>query len=83
MFYTLVFLVRFILYYVLVSFLLKFCAYQIIEAMIMDTGYADCNKEENILSWERLLKPRIYFGVSLDKIIVGESSGQTVMFLTI
>ncbi|XXG85864.1 hypothetical protein AAC387_Pa11g0875 [Persea americana] len=44
-------------------------------------GYADCNKEENILSWERFLKPRIYFGVSLDTMIVGESSGQTVKTL--
>ncbi|XP_077221860.1 root UVB sensitive protein (Protein of unknown function, DUF647) isoform X2 [Tasmannia lanceolata] len=37
-------------------------------------GYVDCNREENILSWERFLKPRIIFGVPLDEMIAGKSS---------
>ncbi|XP_058109099.1 protein root UVB sensitive 5 isoform X8 [Magnolia sinica] len=41
-------------------------------------GYGDCNKEENILSWERFLKPRIHFGVSLEEMIGGESSSHMV-----
>lgn len=62
-------------------FLFKFYGYQIIEEIIVDTGYADCNKEENILSWQRFLKPRINFGVPLDKMIGGESSSHMVIFL--
>lgn len=37
-------------------------------------GCRDCNREENILSWERFLKPRISFGVSLEKMVSGETS---------
>ncbi|XP_058109093.1 protein root UVB sensitive 5 isoform X3 [Magnolia sinica] len=42
-------------------------------------GYGDCNKEENILSWERFLKPRIHFGVSLEEMIGGESSSHMLL----
>ncbi|KAJ4908935.1 Protein root UVB sensitive 5 [Raphanus sativus] len=31
-------------------------------------GYVDCNKRENILVWQRFMKPRIIFGVSLEEI---------------
>ncbi|XP_058097072.1 uncharacterized protein LOC131242451 [Magnolia sinica] len=41
-------------------------------------GYADCNKEGNILSCERFLKPWIHFGVSLEEMIGGESSSHMV-----
>ncbi|MCL7050117.1 hypothetical protein MKW94_027152 [Papaver nudicaule] len=37
-------------------------------------GYVDCNKNENILSWQKFLKPSIIFGVSLVEIIDGERS---------
>ncbi|KAK1271143.1 hypothetical protein QJS04_geneDACA007531 [Acorus gramineus] len=29
-------------------------------------GYIDCNKEEDILSWQKFLQPRILFGASLE-----------------
>lgn len=35
-------------------------------------GYVDCNRKEKILSWQRFLKPRIIFGVSLEELIGGE-----------
>ncbi|ESQ40061.1 hypothetical protein EUTSA_v10013293mg [Eutrema salsugineum] len=31
-------------------------------------GYVDCNKRENILLWQRFMKPRIIFGVSLEEV---------------
>ncbi|KAF2613834.1 hypothetical protein F2Q70_00006976 [Brassica cretica] len=31
-------------------------------------GYVECNKRENILVWQRFMKPRIIFGVSLEEI---------------
>ncbi|CAH8330098.1 unnamed protein product [Eruca vesicaria subsp. sativa] len=31
-------------------------------------GYVDCNKRENILVWQRFMKPRIIFGVSLEDV---------------
>lgn len=41
-------------------------------------GCTDCNREENILLWQRFLKPRIVFGVSLDELVGGESSSVMV-----
>ncbi|KAF3449562.1 hypothetical protein FNV43_RR10291 [Rhamnella rubrinervis] len=37
-------------------------------------GCIDCNREENILLWQRFMKPRIVFGVPLEEVIGGESS---------
>ncbi|XP_044479352.1 protein root UVB sensitive 5-like isoform X1 [Mangifera indica] len=37
-------------------------------------GFDDCNKEENILLWEKFMKPRIIFGVPLEEMISGEKS---------
>ncbi|KAK2656823.1 hypothetical protein Ddye_009875 [Dipteronia dyeriana] len=37
-------------------------------------GYVDCNKEEDILSLERFMKPRIIFGVPLEEMVGGEES---------
>ncbi|KAG2335051.1 hypothetical protein Bca4012_016044 [Brassica carinata] len=31
-------------------------------------GYVDCNGRENILVWQRFMKPRIIFGVSLEEV---------------
>ncbi|OVA02683.1 Vitamin B6 photo-protection and homoeostasis [Macleaya cordata] len=44
-------------------------------------GYVDCNKKENILSWQRFLKPSIVFGVSLEEIIGAERSVSMVKAL--
>ncbi|KAG1365856.1 putative Vitamin B6 photo-protection and homoeostasis [Cocos nucifera] len=44
-------------------------------------GFADCNKEENILSWERFVLPRVFFGVSLDRMIGREGSSHMVKAL--
>ncbi|KAL5740408.1 hypothetical protein ACOSQ2_029588 [Xanthoceras sorbifolium] len=44
-------------------------------------GYVDCNKEENILSWERFMKPRIIFGVPLEEMVGGEKSVSKVRTL--
>ncbi|XP_041023011.1 protein root UVB sensitive 5 isoform X1 [Juglans microcarpa x Juglans regia] len=37
-------------------------------------GCVACNKEENILSWQRFMKPLITFGVSLEEMVGGEKS---------
>ncbi|CAL5422754.1 unnamed protein product [Camellia sinensis] len=37
-------------------------------------GCVDCNKMENIFLWERFLKPRIVFAVSLEEMFGGEIS---------
>ncbi|KAF6153602.1 hypothetical protein GIB67_027469 [Kingdonia uniflora] len=44
-------------------------------------GYAECNRKENILTWENFLKPRIVFGVSLEEIIGGEKYSAKVKAL--
>lgn len=44
-------------------------------------GYVDCNKEEDILSWERFLKPQVTFGVSMEKMIGSEGSSRMVKAL--
>ncbi|KAL9247023.1 hypothetical protein vseg_020494 [Gypsophila vaccaria] len=41
-------------------------------------GCIDCNKEEQILSWQRFLQPRIIFGVPLDQLVGGERSATTL-----
>lgn len=43
------------------------------------SGCIDCNKEENILLWQRFMKPRIVFGVLLEEIIGGEQSVSRVV----
>ncbi|KAJ4704448.1 Protein root UVB sensitive 5 [Melia azedarach] len=37
-------------------------------------GCVDCNKEENILSWEKFTKPQINFGVPFEEMVGGERS---------
>lgn len=44
-------------------------------------GYVDCNKEEDILSWERFLKPQVTFGVSMEKMIGNGGSSDMVKAL--
>ncbi|XP_076882570.1 protein root UVB sensitive 5 isoform X3 [Bidens hawaiensis] len=41
-------------------------------------GCEECNKMENILSWEKFSVPRIVFGVSLSDMLAGETSGLKV-----
>ncbi|KAL3654923.1 hypothetical protein CASFOL_000709 [Castilleja foliolosa] len=38
-------------------------------------GINDCNRMENLLVWERFIKPRITFGVSLEEMVVGNKRG--------
>ncbi|XP_023894374.1 protein root UVB sensitive 5 isoform X1 [Quercus suber] len=44
-------------------------------------GCVACNREEKILSWQRFMKPRITFGVSLEEMVVGMKSISTVKAL--
>ncbi|KAM4078871.1 hypothetical protein ACB094_09G073100 [Castanea mollissima] len=44
-------------------------------------GCVACNREENFLSWQRFMKPRITFGVSLEEMVVGTKSVSTVKAL--
>ncbi|XP_021289308.1 protein root UVB sensitive 5 isoform X2 [Herrania umbratica] len=37
-------------------------------------GCNDCNREENILSWQRFIRPRIIFGVAMEEILGGGRS---------
>ncbi|KAL6847882.1 hypothetical protein ACP4OV_022010 [Aristida adscensionis] len=41
-------------------------------------GYVACNKEENILTWERFLQPQIAFGVPMERMLGGEESSDMV-----
>lgn len=41
---------------------------------LLVSGCVDCNKEENILTWEKFMKPRINFGVPLEEMVVGDTS---------
>lgn len=43
------------------------------------SGCVACNKDENILSWQRFMKPRITFGVSLEEMVGGERSVSMVL----
>ncbi|XP_072996153.1 protein root UVB sensitive 5 isoform X1 [Typha latifolia] len=45
-------------------------------------GYDNCNKEEDILSWERFLQPKVSFAVSMETMIGTRGSGQMVKELT-
>ncbi|XP_058000133.1 protein root UVB sensitive 5 isoform X2 [Hevea brasiliensis] len=38
------------------------------------SGCADCNREENILSWETFMKPRIIFSAPLEEMVGSERS---------
>ncbi|KAI3781608.1 hypothetical protein L2E82_11626 [Cichorium intybus] len=44
-------------------------------------GCEECNKMENILSWEKFSVPRITFGVSLFDMLGGEKSGLKIKML--
>ncbi|CAA0836293.1 Protein root UVB sensitive 5 [Striga hermonthica] len=44
-------------------------------------GINECNRMENLLVWERFLKPRIVFGVPLEEMIVGNKRGSMVRIL--
>lgn len=44
-------------------------------------GCEECNKMENILSWEKFSVPRITFGVSLSDMLGGERSGLKMKML--
>ncbi|XP_047053958.1 protein root UVB sensitive 5-like isoform X2 [Lolium rigidum] len=37
-------------------------------------GYVACNEGENILTWERFLRPQISFGVPMERMLGGEDS---------
>ncbi|KNA08429.1 hypothetical protein SOVF_162670 [Spinacia oleracea] len=41
-------------------------------------GCIECNREENILKWERFLSPRIIFGVPFSEVIAAEKSSTMV-----
>ncbi|KAL6626705.1 hypothetical protein ACP70R_030431 [Stipagrostis hirtigluma subsp. patula] len=41
-------------------------------------GYIACNEEENILTWERFLRPQISFGVPMGRMLGGEQSSEMV-----
>ncbi|XP_047059484.1 protein root UVB sensitive 5-like [Lolium rigidum] len=41
-------------------------------------GYVACNEGENILTWERFLRPQISFGVSMERMLGGEDSTNMV-----
>ncbi|KAL0347428.1 UNVERIFIED_CONTAM: putative envelope ADP,ATP carrier protein, chloroplastic [Sesamum calycinum] len=41
-------------------------------------GISDCNRMENILVWERFLRPRITFGVTLEEMVTGKKRGSMV-----
>lgn len=41
---------------------------------LLVSGCVDCNKEENILTWEKFMKPRIIFGVPLEDMVGGDTS---------
>ncbi|KAI3474203.1 hypothetical protein Pfo_028991 [Paulownia fortunei] len=44
-------------------------------------GISDCNRMENVLVWERFLRPRITFGVSLEEMLTGKKRGSVVRML--
>ncbi|KAK6120269.1 hypothetical protein DH2020_045960 [Rehmannia glutinosa] len=44
-------------------------------------GINECNRMENLLVWERFLKPRITFGVSLEEMVIGNKRGSMVRML--
>ncbi|KAL0338197.1 UNVERIFIED_CONTAM: protein root UVB sensitive 5 [Sesamum angustifolium] len=44
-------------------------------------GISDCNRMENILVWERFLRPRITFGVTLEEMVTGKKRGSMVRML--
>jgi hypothetical protein len=41
-------------------------------------GYVACNEEENILTWERFLRPQISFGVPMERMLGGDESSDMV-----
>ncbi|WZY79885.1 hypothetical protein YC2023_026269 [Brassica napus] len=45
---------------------LRFDTSHVVHSLV--PGYVECNKRENILVWQRFMKPRIIFGVSLEEV---------------
>jgi len=41
-------------------------------------GYVACNEEENILTWERYLRPQVSFGVPMERMLGGDKSSDMV-----
>lgn len=41
---------------------------------LIDLGCDECNERENILVWQRFLKPYIRFGVSFEEMMSGEKA---------
>lgn len=44
-------------------------------------GYLACNKEENFLTWERFLQPKVSFGVSMQSMIGKDGSSDMVRYV--
>ncbi|PIN25025.1 hypothetical protein CDL12_02212 [Handroanthus impetiginosus] len=44
-------------------------------------GINDCNRMENILVWERFVRPKITFGVSLEEMVTGKKRGSMMRML--
>ncbi|KAJ9548965.1 hypothetical protein OSB04_021508 [Centaurea solstitialis] len=53
----------------------------LVNCMFQTPQFWECNKMENILSWEKFSVPRIVFGVSLSDMLGGERSGTKVKML--
>ncbi|KAB5552167.1 hypothetical protein DKX38_009478 [Salix brachista] len=51
----------------------------ILQSLVL--GCVDCNRDENILSWETFTRPRIIFGVPLEEMIGGERSVAKIKML--
>ncbi|KAL9263066.1 root UVB sensitive 5-like protein, partial [Drosera capensis] len=45
-----------------------------LSTLVSGSGSKQCNKDENILSWQRFLEPRISFGVALEEMVSVERS---------
>ncbi|KAK4480938.1 hypothetical protein RD792_011796, partial [Penstemon davidsonii] len=43
--------------------------------LCVGSGISDCNRMENILVWEKFIRPRIIFDVSLDEMVTGKRRG--------
>ncbi|KAL7136250.1 hypothetical protein ABFS83_10G017200 [Erythranthe nasuta] len=41
-------------------------------------GISDCNRMENVLVWERFLRPKITFGVPLEEMVTGKKRGSVL-----
>ncbi|KAL9152958.1 hypothetical protein ABFS82_10G017300 [Erythranthe guttata] len=41
-------------------------------------GISDCNRMENVLVWERFIRPKITFGVPLEEMVTGKKRGSVL-----